>query len=309
MEKIKLSIIVINWNSGSQLQSCIDSVKSSTFIDFDIIVIDNNSNDKSLEFLKNDKCVTVVKNTINKGFAFACNQGISFSKSKYILLLNPDVIIHKNTLGLSVNFMEEKDDVAIMGCKQFDENGIIHRSCATFPTVMGLIYDILGLSKLMPGFFKQAIHMTSWDHLDSRFVDHVIGSYYLFRADLIDKIGLFDTQFFVYYEDLDFSYRVNMNGYKVFYNANVEIFHKGGGTSDSIKAKRLFFSLYSRLIFVKKHFNFIEAAIVYTLTLFIEPLIRISYSLISHKSKIDEIIKGYKYLFKTIFFKTKKYLN
>ncbi len=159
-----------------------------------------------------------------------------------------------------------------------DDNGLISKSCTRFPTLGAFMIKIVGLDRLFPLKFP-SYTMLEWDHSDSRRVDHVIGAFYLVRRSLFEMIGGFDERFFIYLEDLDFSLRAKQIGYDTFYLASVKVHHKGGGTSESIKAQRLFYSLRSRLIYVLKHFKVLDALFVILGTLFFEPISRIIYAI------------------------------
>jgi hypothetical protein len=121
--------------------------------------------------------------------------------------------------------------------------------------------------------------MTTWDHRESRAVDHVMGAFYLIRRRLFESLKGFDERFFVYLEDLDLSYRAYQAGWHSFYLAEIKAYHKGGGTSEQIKSVRLFYSLRSRILYGFKHFRRWTASGLMLGTLFLEPLIRSSWSL------------------------------
>jgi GT2 family glycosyltransferase len=116
--------------------------------------------------------------------------------------------------------------------------------------------------------------MAEWDHKQTRPVDHVIGAFFLVRRELFEALEGFDERFFVYLEDLDFSYRAYQSGWRSVYLGDVQAFHAGGGTSNQIKARRLFYSLRSRLLYSFKHFSWIGASAVLIATLLVEPLSR-----------------------------------
>lgn len=307
----KISIIIVNWNSGSQLRECLSSVVDSDThnIELDTIVIDNASSDDSLENIPQN--VKIVKNDKNLGFAASCNIGFRFSKdSDFTLLLNPDTIIGKTTIQDSVNYISANPEISILGCKHHDEQGMVRASCARSPKLGGFISDIFGLSKIFPTVFHSATIMNDRNYNESMYVDQVIGAYMMIRNDLFNKIGYFDERFFVYFEEADFSYRSKLIGEKTYYNADIEIFHKGGGTSENVKAKRLFYSLYSRIQYGFKHFNIIEQIILVVVTLFIEPITRIFFVLMSLEFKsIAEVLQAYKFLFRALVLGEKKHFG
>ncbi len=161
-----------------------------------------------------------------------------------------------------------------------DEAGHVSRSCARFPTVVSLAAHAVGLTRFISGLGHL---MAEWDHGQTRQVDHVIGAFFLVRRELFVSLDGFDERFFVYLEDLDFSYRAHKAGWSSVYLAEVKAFHAGGGTSRQVKAQRLFYSLRSRLLYAVKHFSRLGAVSIFLATLLVEPVSR-SLSAVLHCS-------------------------
>ena len=194
--------------------------------------------------------------------------------------------------------MESNPEISVLGCKQVDENGNIIPSCSRFPKLVNYLYDISGLSKIWPKIFKPATIMIDWDHKDSRYVDQVMGSFMLIKRYTLEKVGNFDERFFVYYEDMDLSKRIKEIGGKIFYSTDLEIYHEGGGTSKKVKDKRLYYSLKSRIRYGFKHFNRVNAILLFILTMFFEPITRLFWAIIRIKlGEIKIIIKAYTALY------------
>jgi GT2 family glycosyltransferase len=215
--------------------------------------------------------------------------------SKYILLLNPDVILFENSLSDSINFLNKNLELSVLGVKNLNQNNNIVASCARFPNTLRFIYDMLGLSKLAPKIFKPATIMNDWNHINSKMVNHVIGAYMMIRASVLDNIGYFDSRFFLYLEDLDLSKRVIDHGGKIFYCSDIAIIHEGGGTTKFIKAERLFYSLQSRIIYCNKYFNKISTFLLIILSLIIEPISRLGFLILKTEFKeIPNLFKAYK---------------
>jgi GT2 family glycosyltransferase len=116
--------------------------------------------------------------------------------------------------------------------------------------------------------------MNEWDHAITRQVDQVIGAFFVVRHCLFKALHGFDERFFVYFEEVDFSYRAKQLGWASVYLADIQAFHAGGGTSRQVKAKRLFYSLRSRILYAFKHFNLFAALMTLLATLLIEPVSR-----------------------------------
>jgi N-acetylglucosaminyl-diphospho-decaprenol L-rhamnosyltransferase len=275
-----LDIIIVNWNAGVLLQSCLKSIlisKKDNFFLSNVVIVDNASQDSSLDNLEEiDLPLKIIRKEKNLGFGYACNQGASGSDAKYLLFLNPDTYLFEYSLFKSISFMEKESgkSIGILGIQLVDKEGAIVRSCTKFPTSLHFFIKILGLDILFP-FLFQGYRMLNWDHEESRYVDHVMGSFFLLRRLLFNQLKGFDTRFFLYLEDLDFCLRARRAGELTFYLTDEKAYHEGGGVSKQIKAKRLFYSLRSRILYVYKHFGFVTATLVMLGTIMIEPFTRL----------------------------------
>lgn len=266
-----IAIITVNWNAGAQLQHCIDSLSSPRIQQ--IIVVDNASTDGSENAIAKHPGVTLIRSTDNLGFGKACNLGAKQASSEYFLFLNPDAAVYPCTLEKALAFMENPANmrVGICGVQLVDEAGHVARSCARFPSAGGFVAHAIGLDRI---FSRLGHFMAEWPHDTTREVDHVIGAFFLVRRALFESLGGFDERFFVYLEDLDFSFRAWQAGWRTVYLADVQAFHVGGGTSNQVKARRLFYALRSRLLYAAKHFSAGGTALVFLATLLLEPVSR-----------------------------------
>jgi GT2 family glycosyltransferase len=297
--KHSLDILIVNWNSDNFLRNCLNSITRSdrSGIDLRLIIVDNGSTDRSLEDLPESLNLKLIKNSHNRGFAAACNQAWKISDAGYLLLMNPDTEVYKNTLHHALLFMESHKDIAVLGCRHVDRDGQTVPSCSRFPKFSNYFYKIFGLTTLFPKKFVSPDVMYEWDHETSNEVDQVMGAFMLIRYQTLQKVGGLDERFFLYFEDLDISNRIKGLGGKIYYNAEIIIYHQGGGTSQKVLARRLSYSLHSRILYSFKYFSLINAIFLSILTLFIEPLTRLIFTLIHGQfSQCKEIIKGYFYL-------------
>jgi len=277
-----LDIVIVNWNAGPQLYECVESVLAHDEGQVArIIVVDNDSRDGSADLLKGLSRVQVLHAGDNLGFAAACNVGAAKCFSPYLLFLNPDTRIEAGSLQRPLTFMERSENagVAICGIQLVDEQNAVSRTCARFPTLRRLSASALGLNKL-PGFRGVGMGMSNWDHESSRRVDQVMGAFFLIRRVVFNATGGFDERFFVYFEEVDLSRRATLAGWDSWYLADAQAFHAGGGTSRQVKARRLFYSLRSRLLYGFKHFPTWQAWVLVALTGLVEPLTRTAWCLI-----------------------------
>jgi len=286
--------VIVNWNAGDQLKQCLESLQNKC----SAIVVDNASTDGSCGGIDQLSGVTLIESSENLGFARACNLGARDIKVEYVLFLNPDAALYSETLDKALALMDrpENAQVGICGVQLIDANGNVARSCARFPTAGSFVAQSLGLDKLLPGC---GLLMTGWAHDSTKTVDHVIGAFFLVRKKLFDSLGGFDERFLLYLEDLDFSHRARQLGWTSTYLADAQAFHKGGGTSDQIKARRLFYVLRSRLLYAHKHFSGFGTFFVFLATLFLEPFTRSVQALTKRSwSGFKETWQGYAMLWR-----------
>lgn len=275
-----LDIIIVNWNSGEQLCQSLASIESAeqdSFILSRVCVVDNASQDDSVNAIEQYELpIQIIHNDQNKGFAVACNQGVRGSKANYLLFLNPDAKLFENSLTVPIAFMEqpENEKVAIVGIQLVDDSRRVARTCARFPRPGRFFSKMLGLDRLFPKLFPSHF-MREWDHSETRVVDQMMGAFFLVRRSVFESLGGFDERFFVYFEEVDFSYRAYQARWKSAYLATAQAYHAGGGTSNQIKARRLFYSLRSRILYSYKHFGSFSATLVMLGTILIEPFSRL----------------------------------
>lgn len=275
-----LNIVIVNWNAGLQLVDVVDSVVQYHHgLVESVIIVDNASTDDSLTHMNalSDLPfpVHIIRNTENRGFSGACNQGADKAKSGYLLFLNPDTRLFENSLSVPLAFMQRSEnvDVGIVGIQLVDENNHVAQSCSRFPALKFFFAQALGINRL-PGLRHLTQSMAEWAHDITQDVDQLMGAFFLVRRPLFDSLGGFDERFFVYFEEVDFSLRARQAGYRSVYLTNAQAFHAGGGTSHQVKAHRLFYSLRSRLLYGFKHFSSWQAWGLVLITLGIEPITR-----------------------------------
>lgn len=270
-----LSIVIVNWNAGQQLRDCIASIARAGHEGFElreVMLVDNGSADDSLDGIEQlGVPVMVIRNTVNRGFAAACNQGAARASGDYLLFLNPDTMLFAKSLSVPVEFMERKENAAIgiCGIRLLDERGVFSTSCARFPSLRIFLGAATGLSRLIPQVCPTHL-MSGIECVNSGVVDQVIGAFFLVRGELFKKLDGFDEQFFVYFEEVDLSLRAKNLGYSSYLLTEAAAFHKGGGCTDAVKATRLFYSLRSRLQYGRKHFSALANLVLLIITVFVE---------------------------------------
>ncbi|MDE2578165.1 MAG: glycosyltransferase family 2 protein [Hyphomicrobiales bacterium] len=270
-----VDVVIVNWNAGRQLGECVRSLALGAESVASITVVDNGSHDGSDQISAPELPLEIIRTGENLGFARACNLGAKRGAARYLLFFNPDAQLLDNSIGQAAAFLDAHPEYGVCGVQLKGEDGLIQRHCARFPDATMIVGGALGLDRIAPKIFPP-MHMTDFDHRHSRAVDHTIGAFYMIRRALFEKIGGFDERFFVYLEDLDLSLRARDAGQPVYYLAEAVAFHKGGGTSEQVKARRLFYSLRSKLLFALKHFSGLGKAAVLAAMLGPEPAARLA---------------------------------
>jgi GT2 family glycosyltransferase len=256
---LTLSIVIVNYNVKYFLEQCLHSVhRALGGIDGEVIVVDNNSSDGSVDYLQpRFPCARFVANKDNTGFARACNQGLALSRGQYVLFLNPDTLLAEDTLHTSLAFMERHPDAGAIGVRMIDGAGrFLKESKRSFPSPLTSLFKLFGFSSLFPrSKVFSRYHLGHLDEHQDHEVDVLAGAYMLVRRSVLDKVGSFDETFFMYGEDVDLSYRIQAAGFKNYYVAGAEIIHfKGESTKrGSLNYVRLFYSAMSK--FEQKHYG------------------------------------------------------
>jgi GT2 family glycosyltransferase len=263
---LQLSIIIVNYNVKHFLEQCLFSVvKASAGMQSEIIVIDNNSTDNSIEYLQPKfSSIRFIINSENVGFARACNQGLKLSGGKYVLFLNPDTIVPEDCFQKCIRFFETSTDAGAIGIKMLDGSGkFLKESKRSFPSPLTSLFKLFGLSRLFPrSRIFSKYHLGDLDKDRHHEVDVLAGAFMMIKKEVLDNTGGFDEIFFMYGEDVDLSYRMQKTinaatgkPYKNYYFSGSNIIHfKGESTRRaSMNYVRMFYNAMS--IFVRKHYG------------------------------------------------------
>jgi N-acetylglucosaminyl-diphospho-decaprenol L-rhamnosyltransferase len=275
-----VDIVIVNWNSGSLLAECISSISDHGPEARRIVIVDNASHDGSEDVAHLDPRVELVRNQKNVGFGRGCNIGLERTSAPFVLFLNPDCRLFPETLARTLAYLElpESRDIGICGVQLIDDSGQTARACARFPTSATYIGEATRLNRVMPKLFKPHF-LTDFSHLENRDVDQVIGAFMLVRRAVLDDIRGFDERFFVYFEDLDFCLRARQARWRVHHYAGASAYHRGQGTTDRVKARRLSYSLTSRVQYAGKHFGLAGYGTVLAVSALLEPASRVLFAL------------------------------
>jgi GT2 family glycosyltransferase len=254
-----LSIVIVNWNGKKILSDCLDTLtKHVSSEGYEVIVVDNGSTDGSVEMVKLHSCpLRLIENTENMGFAYANNQGFEIAVGKYVLLLNSDTLILGDVLQESVKYMDNHDNVGVLGCRVLNSDFTLQRTCARQPNLLMGVLKTTGLHRLGSLFGFE--HYDNWLRDSEREVGVVTGCYLMTRRSIIESTGGLDEQFFFNYEETDFCRRVADRGWRVTFSPVGEIIHLGGGSSGKDNPWREFNLAKGKIQFFRKHSGAVRA--------------------------------------------------
>lgn len=234
-----VSIIIVNYNTYDLTLDCINSIKEKTNnIKYEIIVVDNNSPNRIIENLKLEN-VRLVLNSKNGGFGYANNIGNKYAKGKYLFFLNSDTILMNNAIFELFEFMEKKSNVGICGGNLYT---LEHKPTISFerfkPSLINTVDNYLGdfLKKM---FFKENLFFLNKSNPE-RINGYISGANFFIRKNIFDSLKGFDEDFFMYYEEVELSYRVNKLGFDTYVVPTSRIIHLEGGSQNkgnSLKRK------------------------------------------------------------------------
>ncbi len=256
---LKLSTIILNYNTKDLLNSCLSSLEASEDLSSEIIVVDNASSDGSIELLEKLKSeihnLKVVKNDSNLGFSKGNNSARNYVKGEYVLFLNSDTKVNKDTLKKSVNYLGEHPEVGALTCKIVLPSGELDKDARrAFPTPWVALTHLSGLDRIFP---KSKLFSRYWygykDDNEINEVDALQGAYFLTRKKVLDQVGWFDEDYFLNGEDIDLSFKIRQKGWKIVYYPEVSILHIKKGTKRKRNIKNVLAGVNAMELFYKKH--------------------------------------------------------
>ncbi len=242
--KNRIGIVLVNYNGIKDTKDCIESIRKSTFLNYVIYVVDNDSSDKFVLRKEYENCsdVEILVSDTNAGFAGGCNiairEIIDNGEFDYIFLLNNDTTVSENSLEVLLSVAENNKDAGIITCKinyYFNKNKVWF-SGSKYSTVLG-----------------NAKHILSDKKIGIKKIPFATGCVQLIPVSVIKKVGLMDEKYFLYSEDLDYCRKIIRYGYKIYYTDNTVIYHKVNVTTGKDSPLQQYYSTRSRFLFIKQN--------------------------------------------------------
>lgn len=290
MEKIKVSIIVLNHNGKRFLNRCFSSLRKLNFhrSQMEIIMVDNNSTDGSIEFMEeNFPEVKLLKLNKNYGFAEGNNKALNKARGEYLAFLNNDAFVHKDWLG---ELLKTAEDKTIGACA----SKILFAKDKKMINSVGLYWTIFGTAGEKGIFEKDGRMFDSFNEVLAP-----SGAAFLVKKKIFKEVGSFDSDYFIYVEDLDLGWKIWNHGYRVVYVPTAKVYHYHGGAVTAEKLPRNHF-LNTKNCFMTLVKNADIKNLLKIFPIFILQRILLSfYYGISHKPKISKaILSGLMWSFK-----------
>ncbi|MFH0712177.1 MAG: glycosyltransferase family 2 protein [archaeon] len=303
--KNKVSVIILNWNGSKDTLECLDSLFKSDFLDYEVVLVDNASSDKSVEEFEKikNKRVRLIFNEKNLGFALGFNKAVKSilnKESKYVMILNSDVIVDKFFLGRLVGLMDKNDDVAIASPVVYDYYNKKELSKMDFP----------GRFNLKNGggepWFKDADEIRKIKN--SFKVDYGCGSCWIIRKKIVKDVGFFNEKFFAYAEEIDMAMRLKKSGYNFYINPNSKIWHKVGSASGKILGFRLYYSIRN-MIWIERIHATRKEFLFFVLNFCFKKFPKNVYNILTQKNKLVNLFKFTKAIIDGFFKKKEKFCS
>jgi GT2 family glycosyltransferase len=264
MAAYDLSVIIVSYNTRDVLRRCFQHLDdAATGLALEIIVVDNGSKDGSVEMLTAEyPHVRVISSAVNLGFGAANNRALEQASGRYIILLNSDAFLRPDSLQRAIAHMDSQPEVGLGGGRLIGQTETWQPSARCFPSLLNEFLCLSGLASRYPkSKFFGRFDRTWSEAMEPAEVDWVPGAFSIIRPDALKKVGFFDEDFFLYYEEVDLCRRFKAAGYKIQYWPDVVIVHLGGESSKTVSdavvsragSQLTLWRMRSELLYYRKH--------------------------------------------------------
>jgi hypothetical protein len=255
MSKYQASIVIVSWNVRDLLRDCLRSIAQTRGdLAVETIVVDSASTDGSPDMVATEfPQVTLIAATENVGFPRGNNMGIAKAHGRYILLLNPDTILHENALAHMVTYLENHLDVGVVGAQLLNDDGSVQSSRRRFPTLTTAFFESTWLQAHAPQRILNRYYALDIADDQTSDVDWVMGACLMTRQEIAQSVGGLDEGYFMYSEELDWCRRIKMAGWRVVYLPTAQVTHYQGKSSEQVVAQRHIYFNRAKLRYFRKY--------------------------------------------------------
>ena len=235
-----VSIVIVSYNTEQMVLECLNSLLAYIRGYYaEIIVVDNNSSDGTVNMLRNYyPSILLIENNKNLGFAAANNQGLRVCRGRFILLLNSDTVILSDVVNKSIEYLANNQDVGAMGCRVLNSDGTVQATCFGYPTLFRLLCMTLAVDRISGLSILDKYLLRSWQRDGEREVEVITGCYLMIRREVLNQVGLLDESFFFFGEETDWCLRMRRAGWRLNFAPVGEIIHHGGGSIKKLNFQR-----------------------------------------------------------------------
>jgi GT2 family glycosyltransferase len=266
-DPVDISIVIVSFNTRNVLRECLQSIeRESAGLHVEILVVDNNSSDGSAEMVEQEfPQVRLFRSEVNLGFASANNVALKVARGRYSALLNSDAFLCRSALALAVWHMDQQPTVGLAGARLVGRDNSWQPSARMFPTLLTDFFVLTGLANKFPKSRLFGSFDRTWaDPMLPAQTDWVPGAFSIMRTEALTKVGLFDPEFFLYYEEVDLCRRIRNAGFEIWYWPDVVVIHIGGESSRQVRslemssagAQLVRWRMRSTLLYYRKHHGF-----------------------------------------------------
>jgi len=260
-----LSIVIANWNTRELIQQCIESLIEypPANTEFEIIVVDNGSDDGSRQYLESlGSKIILIRNDTNRGYAAAANQGMKSARGKFVLLLGSDTIMHEGTLAECINYLKDNKNCGAVSCKLLNPDGSVQNNLKKFPRLRNAFFAYLSFDKL-----NRDYDMAEFKYDKSIVAEQIATTFFMTRRDLLKEAGYFDEAYRILYNDVDLCHKISDLGYDLCFLHTCSITHYGSHSTknaDFALRKKMYGDIYR---YYKNYFGF-KAKFLYPILVF-----------------------------------------
>ena len=256
-KELDLSIIIVNWNTKQLLLDCIASIYATIKrSSFEVIVVDNASTDGSVEAVSHAyAAVRVLKNSLNLGYSGANNMAMKQMRGRYAVILNSDTFLKESSMDDMVDFMDHNPDAGMCGPQLLNADDTKQNSVGDSPVLLSEFISKRLIRVLFPKIYHKALRSRLAVIEKPAQVEVVMGACMMVRKKAIESVGIMDEDYFLFYEEIDWCYRMRHGGWKVYYFPEAKIYHIGGQSRKDINLPSRVESWRSRYLFYKKNMH------------------------------------------------------
>ncbi|MGJ1271454.1 MULTISPECIES: glycosyltransferase family 2 protein [Sphingobacterium] len=250
---VDVSIILVNYNTYELVLSCISSIKEKTSseLKYEIIIVDNMSQDRNIENVTNlFSDVLFVQSSSNRGFGSGNNLGVLYAKGSYVLFLNTDTLLINDAVSILYSYMKNNEKVGVCGANLYSKEGEYATSFSQIPPSLLADFDYLFFNIFSKLLYRNCVNYNVTNS-PIRVRGTISGACYMVSRNVFNKIGGFDEDFFMYYEETELSHRIMRSGLKLINHPEAKVIHLEGG-SEQVKSRALDWTLESKLKFFNK---------------------------------------------------------